>query len=44
MYAIEPLERLAAFLRDRGREDEAAPYFARLASLSPPPESTAKIA
>jgi tetratricopeptide (TPR) repeat protein len=43
-WEIEPLERLAAFLRERGRDDDAAPYEARLATLSPPPESTAKIA
>ena len=41
---MEPLERLAAFLRERGRDDEAVRYEARLAELSPPPESTAKIA
>ena len=44
VYEMEPLERLAAFLRDRGREDEATRYEARLAELSPPPESTARIA
>jgi tetratricopeptide (TPR) repeat protein len=43
-WEIEPLERLAAFLRERGREEDAAPYAERLASLSLPPESTAKIA
>jgi class 3 adenylate cyclase/tetratricopeptide (TPR) repeat protein len=43
-WEIEPLERLAALLRERGREEDAAPYEARLAALSPPPESTAKIA
>jgi hypothetical protein len=43
-WEIEPLERLAAFLRERGREDDAAPYEERLATLSPPPASTAKIA
>jgi hypothetical protein len=43
-WEVEPLERLAAFLRSRGRDDDAAPYEARLATLSPPPESTAKIA
>jgi tetratricopeptide (TPR) repeat protein len=46
-WEIEPLERLAAFLRDRGRDDDAAPYVARLAELSPlspPPASTARIA
>jgi len=35
VFEIEPLERLTSFLRDRGREDEAAPYEARLAELSP---------
>ena len=44
VYEVEPLERLAAFLRDRDREDEAVGYDVRLAELSPPPESTAKIA
>ena len=43
-WEIEPLERLTALLRERGREDDAARYEARLATLSPPPESTAKIA
>jgi tetratricopeptide (TPR) repeat protein len=43
-WEIEPLERLVTFLRDRGREDDAGPYEARLAELSPPRESTAKIA
>jgi len=43
-YEIEPLERVAAFLRDRGREEEAAPYEERLLVLSTPPERTAKIA
>jgi class 3 adenylate cyclase/tetratricopeptide (TPR) repeat protein len=43
-WEIEPLERLSALLRDRGREDDAAPYIARLAELSPPPESAARIA
>jgi class 3 adenylate cyclase/tetratricopeptide (TPR) repeat protein len=44
VFEIEPLERYSAFLRDRGRDADAAPYEARLAELSPPPESTAKIA
>ena len=45
VFEIEPLERLTSFLRDRGREDEAARYEARLAELSPsPPTSTAQIA
>jgi class 3 adenylate cyclase/tetratricopeptide (TPR) repeat protein len=41
---IEPLERYAQFLRDRGREAEAARYEERLAELAPPPTSTARIA
>ena len=40
---LEPLERLTAFLRDRGRPDEAAAYVRRSAELSPP-VSTARIA
>ena len=40
-FEIEPLERLTSFLRDRGRENEAAPYVARLAELSPPPSTSA---
>jgi class 3 adenylate cyclase/tetratricopeptide (TPR) repeat protein len=45
VYEIEPLERMTAFLRDRGRVDEAAPLEARLAELyPPPPTSTARIA
>ena len=40
-FEIEPLERLTSFLRDRGREDDAAPYVARLAELSPPPSTSA---
>ena len=43
MFEVEPLERLTNFLRDRGRADEAAPYEARLAELSPPAR-TARIA
>jgi predicted ATPase/class 3 adenylate cyclase len=43
VFEIEPLERLTSFLRDRGRADEAAPYEARLAELSPPTR-TARIA
>jgi tetratricopeptide (TPR) repeat protein len=46
--AIEPLQRLVTFLRDRGRDDEAATYEARLADLMPPPSppstSAARIA
>jgi tetratricopeptide (TPR) repeat protein len=41
---IEPLERLVQFLRDRGRENDAIAYEVRLAELSPPPSSTARIA
>jgi tetratricopeptide (TPR) repeat protein len=37
---IEPLERLARFLRGQGREPDAAPYEARLAELTPPPPSS----
>jgi hypothetical protein len=44
-WEIEPLERLRNFLRDRGREDDAEQYEARLAALYPPPStSTARIA
>jgi tetratricopeptide (TPR) repeat protein len=35
-YEIEPLERYSRFLRDRGREDDAASHDSRLAELSPP--------
>ncbi|MBA2474648.1 MAG: tetratricopeptide repeat protein, partial [Actinobacteria bacterium] len=34
-----PLETLAAFLRERGREDEAEPYERRLAAVSPIPSA-----
>jgi class 3 adenylate cyclase/tetratricopeptide (TPR) repeat protein len=45
VYEIDPLERLSSFLRDRGREDEASSYEARLAELSTPsPTRTARIA
>jgi class 3 adenylate cyclase/Tfp pilus assembly protein PilF len=44
LYEQHPLERLIEFLRERGREDEAAGYEARLAELSPPSESAARIA
>jgi len=44
VYEIESLQRLTSFLRDRGREDEAAPYEARLSELVPPAKSTARIA
>jgi class 3 adenylate cyclase/tetratricopeptide (TPR) repeat protein len=43
-FEVEPLERFVGFLRDRDRAEEAAPYEARLSELSPPPESTARIA
>jgi class 3 adenylate cyclase/tetratricopeptide (TPR) repeat protein len=43
VFEVEPLERLTSFLRDRDRADEAAPYEARLAELSPPTR-TARIA
>src|SRR5439155_9774552 len=35
LLAIEPLKALAQFLRDRGRLEEAAPFEARWAELSP---------
>jgi class 3 adenylate cyclase/tetratricopeptide (TPR) repeat protein len=41
---IEPLERFVKFLQERGRENEAVAYDVRLAELSPPPSSTARIA
>jgi class 3 adenylate cyclase/tetratricopeptide (TPR) repeat protein len=41
---IEPLERLVQFLHDRGRENDAVVYEVRLAELSPPSSSTARIA
>ncbi len=45
VFEIEPLERLTDFLRDRGRDDDTAPYEARLAELVPPaPTSTERIA
>jgi class 3 adenylate cyclase/tetratricopeptide (TPR) repeat protein len=45
LFEMHPLEHLVDFLRERGREDEAGPYEARLAELSPPTaESTARIA
>jgi tetratricopeptide (TPR) repeat protein len=43
VFEIEALERFASFLRDRGREDEAAAYGARLSELAPA-TSTARIA
>jgi class 3 adenylate cyclase/tetratricopeptide (TPR) repeat protein len=44
LYEQHPLERLIEFLRERGRDDDAAGYEARLAELSPPSESAARIA
>jgi class 3 adenylate cyclase/tetratricopeptide (TPR) repeat protein len=45
LYERHPLERMVEFLLDRGRDEDAAPYEARIAGLSPPtPESTARIA
>jgi hypothetical protein len=41
---IEPLERLVQFLHERGRENDAVVYEGRLAELSPPRSSTARIA
>ena len=41
---IEPLERYVKFLHERGRENDAVAYEVRLAELSPPPSSTARIA
>jgi class 3 adenylate cyclase/tetratricopeptide (TPR) repeat protein len=35
LFAIEPLKTLAQFLRERGRADEASPFEARWAELSP---------
>jgi hypothetical protein len=40
---VEPLERIAGFLRKRGREVDAANYEARLEEQTPP-HSTARIA
>jgi len=44
VFEIEPLERLVGLLRERGREADANGYAARLAELSPPSASTARIA
>jgi class 3 adenylate cyclase/tetratricopeptide (TPR) repeat protein len=44
LFELHPLELLVRFLDDRGREEDAAPYRARLAALAPPPSSTARIA
>jgi tetratricopeptide (TPR) repeat protein len=41
---IEPLERYVRFLHERGRDNDAVIYEVRLAELSPPPSSTARIA
>ena len=41
---VEPLERYVAFLRERGRDADAAPYVARLEELDAPISSTARIA
>jgi tetratricopeptide (TPR) repeat protein len=35
VYELHPLEHLTAFLRARGRDEEAARYEARIAELSP---------
>ena len=35
LFAIEPLLTFTQFLKDRGRLEEAAPYEARWAELSP---------
>ena len=35
LFAIEPLWTFSQFLKERGREEEAAPYEARWAELSP---------
>jgi ATP/maltotriose-dependent transcriptional regulator MalT len=39
LYELHPLEHLTSFLRERGREDEAAVYEARIAGLSPATDS-----
>jgi hypothetical protein len=45
LFAIEPLKNLAQFLRERGRLEEAAPFEARWAELSPAEaKSAARIA
>jgi class 3 adenylate cyclase/tetratricopeptide (TPR) repeat protein len=41
---IEPLERLVRLLENQGRANEATGYKVRLAELSPPPSSAARIA
>ena len=40
----EAMRKLADFLSERGRLDEAAPYEERLAVLAPVPKSAAEIA
>ena len=45
LFELHPLEHLAAFQRDRGREDDAAVYEARIAELTPSePARTERIA
>ncbi|HUF02033.1 MAG TPA: adenylate/guanylate cyclase domain-containing protein [Gaiellaceae bacterium] len=44
LYEQHPLERLIEFLRERGRADDASRYEARLAELSTPATSKARIA
>jgi len=44
VFEIAPTERLVRFMGERGRADEAARYEARLAELSAPAASTARIA
>jgi class 3 adenylate cyclase/tetratricopeptide (TPR) repeat protein len=44
LLEVEPLERFVQFLHDRGRSNDAVAYEVRLAELSPPPSSTARIA
>lgn len=41
---LEPIERLVRYLRERGREEDAVRYEARLAELAAPVASTARIA
>jgi hypothetical protein len=45
LFEMHPLEHLIAFLRDRGRDEDAATYEARLAELAPTTDvSTERIA
>jgi class 3 adenylate cyclase/tetratricopeptide (TPR) repeat protein len=45
LFEMHPLEHLVAFLRDRGRDEDAATYEARLADLTPTTDvSTERIA